>query len=784
MMSVWDWLIVIVPTLFVLGMGLYSRRYLRDVTTFLSAGRVCGRYVISVGDVASGLSIIGLVSYVEIHYKTGFATSFWTALLLPVGVVLGLFGYVLYRFRETKSQSIGQFIEMRYSRKLRIFAAALRSLSEMLANMIMPALAARFFIYFLDLPQSFTLFGLECSTFHVIMLVCLVMAISIICMGGAMSIIITDTIQGFIVYPMLVFFTIFVLVKFPWNSEILPVMADRAPGESFIDAMDIARLKDFNIFSLVMLPIVTQLLQRASWIGAGSSSNAARSPHEQKMASLLGTWRSALGLIFYVLVAVSVLVMLNHANHAQEAHKIRLELTSKVAKEVVSDKAMCAQVISSLKAMPVQKHIIGQDAPMGEGKDLDTRYLNVAKQAMTTDAAGVSNKETVDKGMPVYQKFRTLYYQLMLPVTMRNMLPKGALGLFCLMMVLLMLSTDDTRIFSATITVSQDVILPLRKKKLTPREHMWMVRWVAIGVGVFFFCGSSFMSQLDYISLFVSLMCTMWLGGCGPMLILGLYSRFGTTKGAWTSLLTGVFMALAGMFVQRQWANLVYPWLRDHNLLEGVKNTLATLSAPFMPYINWTSVTQDRCPINSYEWYFITMMTTLLLYIVVSLLTCKEKFNLERMLHRGKYSLDEKREIKSAWTWKTVFGKLIGITPEYTKGDKFIAWSYFVYSFFYRFGLTFILVLVWNAITPWKIELWSWYVLITTLIVPGFMAAVTAVWFAIGGVIDLRQMFIDLESRVVNELDDGRVEGNMSLADKAALEAVDADGKDEAAEEK
>ena len=784
MMSVWDWLIVIVPTLFVLGMGLYSRRYLRDVTTFLSAGRVCGRYVISVGDVASGLSIIGLVSYVEIHYKTGFATSFWTALLLPVGVVLGLFGYVLYRFRETKSQSIGQFIEMRYSRKLRIFAAALRSLSEMLANMIMPALAARFFIYFLDLPQKFMLFGLECSTFHVIMLICLVMAISIICMGGAMSIIITDTIQGFIVYPMLVFFTIFVLVKFPWNTEILPVMADRAPGESFIDAMDIAKLKDFNIFSLVMLPIVTQLLQRASWIGAGSSSNAARSPHEQKMASLLGTWRSALGLIFYVLVAVSVLVMLNHANHAQEAHKIRLDLTSKVAQEVVVDKAMREQVITSLKAMPVQKHIIGQDAPMAEGNDMDTRYLNVAKKAMTTDAAGVSNKETVDKGMPVYQKFRTLYYQLMLPVTMRNMLPKGALGLFCLMMVLLMLSTDDTRIFSATITVSQDVILPLRKKKLTPREHMWMVRWVAIGVGVFFFCGSSFMSQLDYISLFVSLMCTMWLGGCGPMLILGLYSRFGTTKGAWTSLLTGVFMALAGMFVQRQWANLVYPWLRDHNLLEGVKNTLTTLSAPFMPYINWTSVTQDRCPINSYEWYFITMMTTLLLYVVVSLLTCKEKFNLERMLHRGKYSLDEKREIKSAWTWKTVFGKLIGITPEYTKGDKFIAWSYFVYSFIYRFGLTFILVLVWNAVTPWKIELWSWYFLITTLIVPGAMAAVTAVWFAIGGVIDLKQMFVDLESRVVNELDDGRVEGNMSLADKAALEAVDAEGKDEAAEEK
>ena len=148
-MQWYDWLIVVVPVVFVLGMGVYTRRYLKDVTTFLSAGRVCGRYVISVGDIASSLSIIGLVSYVEIHYKTGFALSYWWSITLPIGVIMGLFGYCMYRFRETQSQSIGQFFEMRYSRKFRIFAAMLRSLSEILANMIMPALAARFFIYFL-----------------------------------------------------------------------------------------------------------------------------------------------------------------------------------------------------------------------------------------------------------------------------------------------------------------------------------------------------------------------------------------------------------------------------------------------------------------------------------------------------------------------------------------------------------------------------------------------------------------------------------------------------------
>ena len=79
-MSWIDWLIVLVPVTIVYCMGLYSRKYVRSVADFLSAGRVCGRYVISVGDIASGLSIIGLLAYVEVHYKTGFALSFWSAI--------------------------------------------------------------------------------------------------------------------------------------------------------------------------------------------------------------------------------------------------------------------------------------------------------------------------------------------------------------------------------------------------------------------------------------------------------------------------------------------------------------------------------------------------------------------------------------------------------------------------------------------------------------------------------------------------------------------------------
>ena len=66
-MGLIDWLIVIIPTTLIIGVGIYSRRYIKGVADFLSAGRVAGRYVISIGDVANALSIIGLVAYVVIY---------------------------------------------------------------------------------------------------------------------------------------------------------------------------------------------------------------------------------------------------------------------------------------------------------------------------------------------------------------------------------------------------------------------------------------------------------------------------------------------------------------------------------------------------------------------------------------------------------------------------------------------------------------------------------------------------------------------------------------------
>ncbi len=762
-MQWFDWLILILPTLGVLGLAVYSRRYVRGVADFLSAGRVCGRYVISVADLANALSIIGLVAYVEVHYRTGFALSFWNALTGPLGIFLGLFGYCTYRFRETKAMSLGQFLEMRYNRPFRIFAAALRSLSEMLANMIMPAVAARFFIYLLDLPHTVQLFGFTMPTFILIVVLCLTIAIGIICMGGTLALVVTDAIQGMVFFPLVAIFVIFILTKFSWSNEIVPVMLDRVQGESFLNPFDLSNLRDFNLF-LVVLMLFTTVFHRASWIGAGNSS-AARSPHEQKMAGLLGTWRGSVTTIFYVLIAITVITLMNHRSRAEEAKSVRDYVSTRIAGELVEDEAVRAELLTRVHAVPPQIQEIGVSPPLSQEQNLDTPMLNVVHETL-------KEFEGESQGNDKFQQYRTLYHQMMFGASMRKILPPGLMGLFCLLMVLAMVSTDDSRIYSAAITLTQDVVLPLRKKGFTPRQHIWALRIVSIGIGVFFLCGSFFMAQLDYINLFTTLMTTMWMGGCGPVMIFGLYSRFGTTAGAFTSLISGMLLSFFSIFVQRNWADIVYPWLVRMDWAEPLGRVLEKVSGPFNPYIVW-KMDAVKFPINSYEMYFLTMLITLVLYIVVSFATLKEPFNLERMLHRGIYNVDGDKKEKLDWSLRTIFSKMLGITKEHTRGDKVLSWAFFIYSFIYSFLTVFAVVAIWNTIKPWPTNWWSQYFFVVSLVVPSCLAMVSTVWFTWGGIRDLRHLFRDLEARTADHLDDGRVEGQVSLADQAKFEEAE-----------
>ena len=164
-----------------------------------------------------------------------------------------------------------------------------------------------------------------------------------------------------------------------------------------------------------------------------------------------------------------------------------------------------------------------------------------------------------------------------------------------------------------------------------------------------------------------------------------------------------------------------------------------------------------KFPINSLEISFISMVVSCLGYVVGSYLTYKP-YNLDKLLHRGKYAdeFSAKHE-PTSWSLKNLLGKLVGITPEYTRTARAIAWSVFWYSFVYALVIVFCGTIIWNAVYTWPKNWWNIKFFVTSLLIPGIIGVITTFWFVAGGIRDLKRLFVDLANRKQDENDNGQV---------------------------
>ena len=810
MFSWYHWIIVAVPVLAVCALAVRCRRYVRSVSDFLVAGRCAGRYVLISGSMMGNLAVTILVASAEVHYNNGFAFEFWNALLTPLGIMLALYGWITYRFRDTRAMSAGQFFEMRYSRGLRRLAAVLRGGADMLGNCIGPAVAVRFFIYLLGIPHKFTLFGEQFRTFPVLLAGCIALALLMIMAGGRISLLVTDAAQGLVSYPLFVVLIVYVLCNFSWWDEIAPVMTDRVPGESFLNPYDISQLRDFNLFALVVA--FYRRIMGGEWVGNGYGT-VAKSAHEGKMSSLLSSFGAGMAGLLPFFIVLGIIATMNHRNYAEKAHEIRQELSVRVAEELAPDANVAAAVAAATAEVPVQIHEIGVDPPLSRAHNLDTPTLDAAREALhaTIDDEAAANK--------LYQGYRTTYMQQMMPVAVRNIFPRWLTALLLMLCILLVVSTDDTRIFDISMCWTQDFILPFFKKAPSPRLHLAIFKFVVLLIGICFWLGSYIFSQLDYIRMFITIGCSMWFTGAGAIVTLGLYWKRGTTAGAYASLLSAATLSLCGILIQRGWADTVLPWLTAHGLEAGVRHFLEVASSPFDPWIKWAVTDAEwavKFPVNSVELSFIATLVATSLYIIVSLLTCKKPFNLARMLHREhpgenegaqrscaikgdaarQMKGDALRQIKGALCAnesslpptaapsllpqaapslpsqtaaapsfkvrpsfaKRLLDHLVGINSEYTREDRFLAWAVFGYNIIYGFLGSFVLVAICAKVFHWPIHAWVVKTFITALVVPLVFGVITTVWFTWGTTRDIRRLFRDLETRVRDDRDNGMVE--------------------------
>lgn len=394
-------------------------------------------------------------------------------------------------------------------------------------------------------------------------------------------------------------------------------------------------------------------------------------------------------------------------------------------------------------------------------------YMNHADFA--PGAAAVQQELAAKINLDTEATTNQIREQMLVPVAVRHFLPVGVTGAFCAVMVFLLVSTDTSYLHSWGSILVQDVVLPLRNKPFTPRGQIWLLRLSITGVALFAFLWSLCFNQVTYILMFFALTGSVYLGGAGAVILGGLYWRRGTAAGAWAAMVGGASLAALGFCCTQFWEGTIYPWLLTHApaLLAAMTRGLENLGAA-LPFVQW-KVTPDRFPITGQEIYFLTMLLATAFYVGVSLLTCREPFNLERMLHRGAYLRPEDRTYVPPQLghplrqWKRV---LLGFDEQFTRGDRILSVSVFAYSM--TLFAIWLGVVAWNVfVRPFGADGWANYFWIMNIGLALVVGSVTSVWFTVGGVRDLREMFRRLAVLGRNTLDDGRVIGHANAEDLA-----------------
>lgn len=304
-------------------------------------------------------------------------------------------------------------------------------------------------------------------------------------------------------------------------------------------------------------------------------------------------------------------------------------------------------------------------------------------------------------------------------VALAEILPVGMKGLFCAMMLACLISTYDTIMHTLAAVFIQDVIMPFRTKPLSPRAHIRLLRWSIVAVAVFMFALSYLVTPTGSLLMFFALVNNLWLGCSGAIILGGLYWKRGSNAAALATLILGTVMSAVFIAI--------------------------TLFHPEMTRTKYT---------NGQMLFFYTIATSTLCYVLVSLVG-STRFNLNKMLHRGRYDVGDGHHIEH--DTQSLMRRLFGITGEYTAFDRFTAYVVVGWAQFWA------VVVIVGTIYANTVEVsdacWGryWYLYLGHGLV--LLVVVTA-WIVLGGFRDMVKMLRHLAATKRDEADDGMVYRN------------------------
>ena len=320
--------------------------------------------------------------------------------------------------------------------------------------------------------------------------------------------------------------------------------------------------------------------------------------------------------------------------------------------------------------------------------------------------------------------------QMLVPTALSYMLPHGMIGLFCAMMVAALISSSNALTHAWGSVLMQDIILPLRKKPLATRHHIWALRAAVLAVAIITFSLSLLIQPNQAIMQCLALFGSLWLGAAGAVILGGLYWSRGTTRAAIITFVFGLVVGTILLILTQRWTQI----------------------APHLTFLPDSITSHKDFPIKGQISYLATAIASIVVYVIVSLTDNQEPHDMDQLLHRGKHAIPNEllTHDQPVEGWQRIFG----ITRMFKLEDRITA--YFLMGYFLLSLAIFATGMTYGYFARPSEDSWArfWGIYLIGQLV---LLVISTVWLGIGGMRDTLRLFAGLKTSQRDAADTGEI---------------------------
>jgi SSS family solute:Na+ symporter len=206
-----DWVIIIIYPMISVAIGLYVRKFIKNMRDFVTAGRNLGLWLGIATMTGTELGLITVMYSAQKGFTGGFATFHIALAALIVTFIVGLTGFIVYRLREMKVMTIPEFYEKRFDRKTRILGGIMMVLGGILNMGLFLKVGSMFLV---------GITGLSAASWAlpVVMTFLITLVLIYTVLGGMVSVVIADYVQFIVLSISLLAITFISISKLGWHN--------------------------------------------------------------------------------------------------------------------------------------------------------------------------------------------------------------------------------------------------------------------------------------------------------------------------------------------------------------------------------------------------------------------------------------------------------------------------------------------------------------------------------------------------------------------------------------